>query len=107
MKIERAKLLLAPIYILILSLVTLMYCFLFLLFGQIVFEIDGAREFSRSTESTILIYVFSSFVFSVLIGIKQSLSVLFFLISRMSIFNNHKFEILLGKEIYRIYKENE
>jgi len=105
MKIERAKLLLATIFILILSFVTLIFCSLFFLFGQIIFEIYEFREFSRSTESTILIFVFLSFVFSVLIGIKISLSILFYIISRMSIFSNHEFEILLGKEIYKIYKK--
>jgi len=100
------KILLAPIYILIHSMVTLIFCVLFFLFGQIIFEIYEAREFFRSTDSTILIYVISSFVFSVLIGVKPSLSILFYMIRRMSIFNNYEFETLLGKEIFKLYKEN-
>jgi len=107
MKIETAKLLLAPIYILILSMVTLICCVLFFLFGQIIFEIYEAREFFRSTDRTILIYVISSFVFSVLIGVKPSLSILFYMIRRMSLFNEYEFETLLGKEIFKLYKENQ
>jgi hypothetical protein len=104
MKIIKAKWLLTSLFLFFLCVNSAISVFVLSSVGLFIFDVDGMREFANSNDRIILTYMFISFVVAVLMSVKFSLKLLFFVIESASIFDGCDIKEMLGEEVFKMYE---